>query len=305
MSFIVPEALDGERIDRAVALLTGRSRSEVAVLVAEGAVMVDGQVAHTRAHRLHAGAVVLVDLAELPERGVQAPVADPDVELVVVHQDDDVIVIDKPPGLVVHPGAGQGSGTLAAGVLARFPEVAVVGDPLRPGIVHRLDKDTSGLLVVARSPRAYDSLVAQLARHTVTRVYLALVWGHPEPPTGVIDAPIGRDRGDPTRMAVRTDGREARTHFEVLDTFADPAPVALVECRLETGRTHQIRVHLAAIGHPVVGDDRYGGARARLVAPRVFLHARQLAFSHPGLGHEVTYESPLPVDLAEVVAPLR
>ncbi len=299
-TFEVPEALDGERVDRAVALLIGRSRAEVAELVSTGAVTLDGEVVVTRAQRVRVGSVLAV---EAPEPAMQPPrpVADPAVAVVVVHADADVLVVDKAPGVVVHPGAGSMDATLVSGLLARYPELAEVGDPTRPGIVHRLDKDTSGLLVVARTPVAYESLVAQLGARRVTRRYDALVWGWPDPPAGVVDAPIGRDRQEPTRMAVRTDGRPARTHFEVVTTFRRPAEVALLSCRLETGRTHQIRVHLSAIEHPVVGDERYRGNRQRLAVPRLFLHAGSLGFEHPVSGQPVHVESPIPDDLREVI----
>jgi 23S rRNA pseudouridine1911/1915/1917 synthase len=215
-----------------------------------------------------------------------------------------VIVVDKPQALVVHPGAGNARGTMAAGLLARYPELAGVGEPDRPGIVHRLDKGTSGLLVVARTPAAYDSLVGQLSSRTVERRYLALVWGVPEPATGLVDAPIGRSKRDPTRMAVSSSGREARTRYEVLQPFTQPIEAALIECRLETGRTHQIRVHLAAIEHPIVGDPRYRGKRASFATPRTFLHAHALAFDHPATGERVSFSSPLPEDLTEVLARL-
>ena len=296
----VPASLAGERVDRAVALLTGWSRSEVQGLVADGAVLVDGaRVAKSR--RLEEGEVVTL-LAEPVAPGLPEP--DPGIDVVVRHEDDDVIVVAKPAGLVVHPGAGHPSGTLVNGLLARYPELRDVGDPHRPGIVHRLDRDTSGLLAVARTPDAYDGLVAALAEHAVTRDYLALVWGHPDAPRGVIDAPIGRSVRRPTRMAVREGGRSARTAYEVRDTFADP-PLALVECSLETGRTHQIRVHLQAIGHPVVGDAVYGGSRERFAIARPFLHATTLAFAHPIDGHAVRVVEPLPSDLDAVLARLR
>src|SRR5439155_23772111 len=176
-------------------------------------------------------------------------------------------VVDKPPDLVVHPGAGNAAGTMVAGLLARFPELAGVGEADRPGVVHRLDKGTSGLLVVARTPAAYESLVGQLSSRSVERRYRTLVWGWPEPTTGLVDAPIGRSRRDPTRMAVAAGGREARTGYETERRYHEPVEAALLECRLETGRTHQIRVHLAAIGHPVVGDARYRGARSSFRSP--------------------------------------
>ena len=221
----------------------------------------------------------------------------------MVHADADVIVVDKPAGLVVHPGAGNEGGTLVNGLLHAFPELAAVGDPARPGIVHRLDRGTSGLLVVARTPAAYDALVGQLSRREVERRYAALVWGVPESGAGLVDAPVGRSPRDPTRMAVVAGGRDARTRYEVRTAFERPAS-ALLTCRLETGRTHQIRVHLAAIGHPVVGDATYGGARAALALDRPFLHAEQLAFDHPTTGARLSFASALPADLEAVLATL-
>ena len=215
------------------------------------------------------------------------------------------VVIDKPAGLVVHPGAGNNEGTLVNGLLARFPDIAEVGEAHRPGIVHRLDIGTSGMLVVARTEHAYHELVHALSQRDVGRVYRTLVWGCPSNPHGVIDAPIGRDHRDPMKMAVVVDGKTARTRYEVLDSYRAPAHVTELECRLETGRTHQIRVHLAAIGHPVVGDAAYGGVRSGVVSPRPFLHAARLEFEHPVTGEELAFESPMPADLLAVLADLE
>jgi 23S rRNA pseudouridine1911/1915/1917 synthase len=227
------------------------------------------------------------------------------VRFAVVHEDADVIVVDKPAALVVHPGAGNRDATLVHGLLSRYPELEGVGDdPIRPGIVHRLDAGSSGLLVVARTARAHAGLVEQFAAHRATRRYVALVWGHPEAPHGVIDAPIGRDRRDPLRMAVVADGRPSRTEYEVRERFVAPAELALLECRLETGRTHQIRVHLASIDHPLVGDTTYGARRPVLGLERPFLHAAELAFDHPGTGERVTFHSDLPADLIALLATL-
>ena len=294
----VPAALAGERLDRGLALLTGWSRAEVARLIDEGAVLVGGRPV-AKSHRLEAGA--LVELLSEPAPG-RPPGPEP-VPLDVRFADDDVIVLSKPPGLVVHPGAGHASGTLVNGLLERFPDLADVGDPSRPGIVHRLDRDTSGLMVVARSQAAYDALVAALARHALERRYLALVWGHLESPRGVIDAPIGRSPTRRTRMAVRDEGRAARTGYEVQREYETPA-VSLIECRLETGRTHQVRVHLSAIEHPVVGDAAYRGDRPALQPGRPFLHAHRLELEHPVTGERLTFDDPLPPDLATVLGSL-
>ncbi|MFN8035919.1 MAG: RluA family pseudouridine synthase [Acidimicrobiia bacterium] len=296
--FAVPPALDGERVDRALATLTGLSRADVQSLVAEGDVLVDGEpVAKSR--KLRTGEVVEV-LGEPADAEVPRP--EP-VDVVVVDADDDVIVVDKPAGLVVHPGAGHPSGTLVNGLLARYPEIAGIGDAVRPGIVHRLDRDTSGLIVVARSARGYGALTAMLAAREIDRHYMALVWGVPDAPRGVIDAPIGRSAARRTRMAVREGGRDARTNYSVRARFAEPV-VSLLDCRLETGRTHQIRVHLSAIGHPVVGDATYGGSRQSLPLGRPFLHAAALRFVHPFTGERREFQSPLPPELAAVLQQL-
>jgi 23S rRNA pseudouridine1911/1915/1917 synthase len=291
---VVPETLAGERVDRALALLTGWSRSEVRVLMERDAVTVDGDVV-ARSARLEAGSTLAWSGAPEP---ALAPEADPEVPVVVVLEDDDIVVVDKPAGLVVHPGAGHRHGTLVNGLLARY-DLTGVGEVARPGIVHRLDRETSGLLVVARTPAAYEGLVEALAAHDVERRYDAVVLGRPESTHGTIDAPIGRSVRNPTRMSVRTGGREARTHYEVVTRFEDAARLSVA---LETGRTHQIRVHLAAIGHPVLGDVVYGRADDRLDRP--FLHAAELAFAHPVTGDSLHLASPLPPDLRTALAAL-
>ncbi len=295
----IPAALAGERLDRVVALVTGASRADAAALVATGGATLDGERVSGK-HRVRAGQLLAVDPELLPPAPL--PAADPAVPVPVAHVDDAVIVVDKPAGLVVHPGAGAPDGTLVNGLLARFPELAAVGDPARPGIVHRLDKGTSGLMVVARTRSAYEHLLDALARHDVTREYVALVRGVPAAASGLIDAPLGRSPRDPLRRAVVTGGRPARTRYEVLEQFGSHA---LLRCALETGRTHQIRVHLAAIGHPVVGDPTYGGAHDAFGLDRPFLHAARLSFEHPVDGRRVTFESPLPGDLAGVLEHLR
>ena len=294
----IPPALAGERLDRIVALVTDASRSDAAALVAAGGVQVDGEIVASGKIRLQLGQVIDVDESKLPLPDLPAP--DPTVEFRVVYDDDDVIVVDKPAGLVVHPGAGNADGTLVNGLLARYPELAAIGEPRRPGIVHRLDIGTSGLMVVARSVRAHHSLVYALSQRDVTRVYRTMVWGHLANPVGVIDAPIGRDHRDAMRMAVVVDGKSARTRYHVLNSYRTPAEASAVVCRLESGRTHQIRVHLAAIGHPVIGDGTYGGVRHAVSAPRPFLHAAELMFVHPGSGESLSFISPLPDDLVAV-----
>ena len=297
----VGSALDGLRLDRAVAIVADVSRSVAARLVAAGGVRLDGSVVTSGARRVAAGESlsVAIDRREDPP-----PAADEDVAFETVHEDPDLVVVDKPAGLVVHPGAGHDRGTLVNGLLARYPDIAGVGDPYRPGIVHRLDRGTSGLMVVARTDRAYELLVEQMRSHRPERVYCALVRGHPRADAGVIEAPVGRSSRNPQRMTVTDRGRPARTGYTVERRYHEPEPVALMACRLETGRTHQIRVHLRAIGHPVVGDPTYGAGRAddAFGLSRPFLHARSLSFTHPVSGQAVQAESPLPGDLAAVLA---
>ena len=302
LSVSVPSSLDGVRVDRAVALLADISRSAVDHLVASGRVRVDGMTVHARSRPLREGELLAVELGE--EEPVPAPEADPTVVFNVVHDDADIVVVDKPAGLVVHPGAGHRTGTLVNGMLSRYPDLASLteelgSDPDRPGIVHRLDRGTSGLLVVARSAEAYRSLVAQLGDRTVSRHYRALVLGEVNGESGVVDAPIGRSVTSPTRMSVSRKGKEARTRYRVEQRFTEPAPATLVEATLETGRTHQIRVHLSAIGHPVVGDGVYARGRSLpgATVTRPFLHAYRLAFDHPRSGARMTWTSELPADL--------
>lgn len=299
----LPEALAGERLDRVVAMLCDLPRRHAADLIDAGEVSVDGAVERRRSTRLAEGQRVTL-LIPAPDQ--TPPVeADPDVVVPIVHVDDDVIVVDKPAGMVVHPGAGNPTGTMVHGLLALHPELRTIGELHRPGIVHRLDRDTSGLLVVARTPAAFEALTEALRVRQVTRRYHTLVWDHVEQQHGLIDAPIARSPREPTRMAVVVGGREARTEYEVRRRFERPVPATELTCRLETGRTHQIRVHLQALGHPVVGDSRYGGARRSLPIGRQFLHAEHLAFDHPTTGERVAFDSPLPTDLVDVLARLE
>ena len=304
MRDVVPSALAGERIDRVVAMLTELPRAEVAALVEAGAVRIGGRPVARGSRKVREGEVVEVDVPERP--AAVALAADPTVDVTVVHEDDDVLVVDKQAGIVVHPGAGHDTGTMVQGLLSRYPELADLppkgaGEADRPGIVHRLDAGTSGLLVVARSAAAYHHLVGQLSEREVQRHYRALVLGTVEANAGEVDAPIGRSERDPTQMAVATAGREARTRYEVRERYREPMPTTELACKLETGRTHQIRVHLAAIGHPVVGDARYGGDRPAVPMTRPFLHAERLAFVHPSSGEVLTFTSALPRDLDDVL----
>ena len=302
---IVSVADAGQRLDRWLAArLPELSRARLQTLIEGGRVTVGGR-ARKAAYRVRAGERVE---AEIPPAEAQElrPEALP---LEVVYEDDAVLVVNKPAGMVVHPGAGHAGGTLAAAVLAHAPETARVGGQRRPGIVHRLDKGTSGLLVVAKTRPAYDSLVAQLAARTVARRYLVVVHGLPTPSDGVIDAPIGRHPRDRVRMAVRPpgQGRRAVTRYRVLERF--PAvPAAYLEARLETGRTHQIRVHLAARGHPVLGDDTYRPRslpRPDLDPEGLALHAAELGFVHPLTGQPVAFAVAPPPRMARLLARLR
>jgi 23S rRNA pseudouridine1911/1915/1917 synthase len=295
----VPPLLAGVRVDRAVAMLADVSRAVATVLIATGGVRVDGAVVTAGRAALRQGAILTIDLPELGGAGVEAEAG---VEFVVVHADADVAVVDKPAGLVVHPGAGHREGTLVGGLLSRFPDLSALVEagvcaPDRPGIVHRLDKGTSGLLAVARTEAAYEALVAQLADRTMQRRYLALVEGSVADDRGEIDAPIGRSTRTPTKMAIAAGGRAARTGFTVLERRYLPRPTTLLELSLQSGRTHQIRVHMAAIGHPVVGDARYGTSERALGSGRFFLHAHRLGFTHPTSGEHVEFSAGLPADL--------
>jgi len=297
----VPDALVGQRIDRIVALLADVARSRAANLIAEGKVTIDGIAVDKPSQNVSAGSSLTIDVDRVAAR--LAP--EPSIEVPTVYVDRDVIVVDKPAGLVVHPGSGVGHGTMVHGLLARFPELVAVGPADRPGIVHRLDRGTSGLLMVARNERARSALSDQLERRTVERRYCALVLGHLDAEAGVIDAPLGRSPRSATRRAIVADGRPARTHYEVIDRFGGTGsgatpPLTLLSCRLETGRTHQIRAHLSAIGHSVAGDDAYDGAiDGDLVAglARPFLHAEVLGFDHPTTGDRLRFTSELPADL--------
>ncbi len=294
MSTLRFPAPEGERLDRALAARDEvGSRSLAERLIAAGAVLVDGEP-RAKSHRLEGGEEVVV---ELP--AAAGPLAAEDMELNVVWEDEHLLVVDKPAGVVVQPGTGHQSGTLVHGLLAHD---AAGGDEDRPGIVHRLDRDTSGLLVVARSEDAHSRLQDLIRRRAVERRYLALVKGTPRSRTGRIEAPIGRDRADKTRHSLDTaTPRDAVTHFEVLELLG---PRALVVLRLETGRTHQIRVHLEAIELLICGDPVYGSA-GDLELERQFLHAAGLAFDHPFTGERVDVESPLPDDLAAALERAR
>jgi 23S rRNA pseudouridine1911/1915/1917 synthase len=317
---VAPEQA-GQRLDRALAaLMPDVSRSRLQELIGKGAVGLAGTTIKDPNHRVKGGenyTIVIPATVAATPRGQ-------DIPLSVVYEDKELIVIDKPAGLVVHPAAGNPDGTLVNALIAHCGDALIgIGGEARPGIVHRLDKDTSGLLVAAKTERAMTSLAKQFANHTIERAYHAVVWGSPRAGTGMIEGQIGRSPFDRKRMAVlRSGGKLARTRYRVMETFGPAArPVAaLVECRLETGRTHQIRVHLTHLGHPLIGDPQYGRARQAPRAktleeetaftlatefPRQALHAFVLGFQHPSLHKTLRFESPWPADFAALVAALR
>jgi 23S rRNA pseudouridine1911/1915/1917 synthase len=304
LDLLVPATLDEIRLDRVLALLTGLSRSETNLIIASGAVTLDDKVIVKSSTPVREGQRMVAVLPAPESAEVQA---DAQVEVDVVLDDDDFAVVNKAPGQVVHPGAGHRDGTLVAGLLALYPQMRELSreglcDPMRPGIVHRLDKGTSGVLVVAKSALGFSNLSVQLAERLTERTYYGMVEGHVTEERGVVDAPIGRSARTPTIMAVRSDGRTARTSYEVIARIEKPHAMTLMRLQLDTGRTHQIRVHLATIGHPVVNDARYGHRRERRLAEdRFFLHSTTLAFAHPRTDEWITTTVPLPADLRALV----
>jgi 23S rRNA pseudouridine1911/1915/1917 synthase len=298
-TIILRVAISGERLDKYLAdAVSDLSRAQVQSLIAAGRVAVNDASAKASL-RLTMGdeVVVRVPPAESTEVHPEA------IPLNVVYEDDDLLVIDKPAGMVVHPAHGHRSGTLVNALLARYPQLAEVGGAERAGVVHRLDKDTSGLILVAKNEATQKELQRQFKHRAVEKVYLALLEGRLEPTQGIIDAPIGRDKRQRKQMAVMRSGRKASTAYQVIERFDDGH--TLVEARPQTGRTHQIRVHFAFIGHPVVGDRVYGYRRQRLRLRRQFLHAQTISFRLPSGGEVVEFHSPLPDDLRRVLADLR
>ncbi|HEX6294933.1 MAG TPA: RluA family pseudouridine synthase [Burkholderiales bacterium] len=295
VSATVPAALGGMRLDQALAQLFPQySRNRLQVWLKAGHITVDGELAAPR-RLVDGGERVLVEPPPAPEAAPKAQ----RMPLKIAYEDAEIIVVDKPAGLVVHPGAGVPDRTLMNGLLAHAPQLGAVP---RAGIVHRLDKNTSGLLVVAKTVEAQANLAQQLAERSVRRLYLALVQGDP-PASGAIDAPVGRDSRARTRMAVTHRGKPARTRYRVLERYGR---AALVECRLETGRTHQIRVHFQHIRHPLVGDTVYRrGTRHGISFPRQALHAAELSLKHPKTGAVMTWRAPVPRDMKRLIDELR
>jgi 23S rRNA pseudouridine1911/1915/1917 synthase len=304
--WVVPATKARLRLDRFLALeLAGHSRSQIQAWIRNGDVLLNGGRSKT-GQLLHPGDEVV---ACEPSRAPDLPEPEP-IPLEVLYEDDDLAVIDKPAGLVCHAGAGRRSGTLVNAILHRWGRVGA-GDPMRPGIVHRLDKQTSGVMVVARTEAAARSLSRQFKDREVRKEYLALVYGRVAPPEGTVDAPLGRDPVDRMKISVRArKRREAVTRYKLLESFG---PCSLLSVHPETGRTHQIRVHLASLGHPVVGDPVYGGGRrlSKELQPlvpglgRFFLHAHRLRFRHPQTGAELEFSAPLPAELVRFLEEIR
>lgn len=287
--FVVPQELHDERSDRIVAVLLETSRAAARGVVDAGDVEADGTVVHAKT-RLAAGTELLVVPPPPPPPIEPAP-----IEFGVAYEDEELLVIDKPAGLVVHPGAGHRNDTLASGLMYRYADLAELGEKYRWGLVHRLDRDTTGLLLVARNPSAQAFLQDALRARRIARMYWSVVLGTFDNATGTIEAPIGRDPNTPTRMRVTAQGRRAVTHYRRLAAWPG---ATFLEVRLDTGRTHQIRVHLAAIDHPVAGDRSYGRPGSAEADPgRVWLHARELVFPHPDGTGDVTVRAPVPSDL--------
>jgi 23S rRNA pseudouridine1911/1915/1917 synthase len=299
--FLITEGESGERLDQFVAGAVGLSRSQAQRLIEGGMVTVDGLV-KSKNHKLRRGERVVAQYRG-PESARPGPQKIP---LNIVFEDEDIVVVSKPAGMVVHPAAGHHDGTLVNALLNSVEGLSEIGDETRPGIIHRLDRDTSGLMVVARSNRAHIGLQGSVRKRELKRLYLALVHGVPDTRLGTIDAPVGRDQKNRKKMAVTgKTGKRAITNFKVMEAF-DQA--ALLEVELITGRTHQIRVHLSYIGHPVVGDPEYGiigTLEKELGISRQFLHAYRLSFPHPTRGEMLDFTDPLPPDLEEALARLR
>ena len=283
-----------ERVDRTIAFFSGLSRSKVAELIANREILRNGIPIKKGSELAQIG-----DVIEMPNpMSLKREEVEPDksIEFEVIFEDDSLIVINKPSGLIVHPGSGVKEGTLVNGLAARFPDLQMLDDSIRLGLVHRLDKGTSGLLLVARTQEALTGLKSQMQEREIRRQYLAISTGHIKSDKGIVDAPLGRDPKNPLKRAVLQDGKHAKTHYQVEQRLSEPFKVSILTCQLETGRTHQIRVHLAAIGFPVVGDELYGGRKSFNLNNRLALHAEKISFRHPKKNHNMEFEAPFPED---------
>ncbi|PIC81455.1 RluA family pseudouridine synthase [Sporosarcina sp. P18a] len=297
IEFEITEELAGNRIDKALATLQPDwSRTQIQQWVKEEHVKVNDSAVKPN-YKVKTADKLTVEQPEIEEYDVEAE----NLQLEIVYEDQDVLVVNKPVGMVVHPSAGHVSGTLVNGLMYQVTDLSGINGIMRPGIVHRIDKDTSGLLMVAKNDKAHVSLVNQLVAKSVNRVYTALVHGHIPHDHGTIDAPIGRDKRDRQRMAVVDDGKNAVTHFKVLERFG---AYTLVECRLETGRTHQIRVHMRYIGYPLVGDPKYGQRKTIDFGGQV-LHAGTVGFNHPATDEYMEFTAPLPENFQQLLNELR
>ena len=294
---------EGERVDRVIAFFSGLSRSKVSDLISKRLILRNGIPIKKGSEIVHLNDEI--SMPNLVGEAVEEIASDESIDFEVIFEDDSVIVVSKPSGLIVHPGSGIANGTLVNGLAAQFPDLREIGDPTRLGLVHRLDKGTSGLLIVARTPEALDNLKFQMQERHIHRQYFAIVAGHLESNKGVVDAPLGRDPKNPLKRAVINSGKYARTHYEIDQKYESPFKVSMLNCRLETGRTHQIRVHLAAIGHPVLGDELYGGRTSFNSENRLALHAQMLTFLHPITSNLMHFESPLPAELTSMKAAFR
>ena len=312
----IPAELDRSRLDKAITALLKEqsdilSRARLQALIEAGHVTLKGKACDNSNHKVKTDEIYTVDI---PAATPALPEAQ-EMPLSIIYEDDDLIVIDKPAGLVVHPAPGNRDHTLVNALLAHCgASLSGIGGVARPGIVHRLDKDTSGLLVVAKNDAAHQALTKQFADRSLSRTYQAIVWGAPAPASGDIAGSIGRHIGDRKKMAVTAKGKAALTHYTTLKTFGQPPIASLIECKLSTGRTHQIRVHLAAIKHPVLGDKTYGGRPARAGHksftaladfPRQALHAVALKLIHPRTGKAVSFTSPVPTDMKDLLKALK
>ncbi|MBB4915831.1 RluA family pseudouridine synthase [Streptosporangium saharense] len=297
-SLPVPDGLEGERLDAALSRLFGFSRTRAAELIVDGDVLVDGSPA-AKSDRVHAGAWLDVTLP--PPPSAPTPVAEPVPGMTIVHEDDDIVVVNKPIGVAAHPTTGWTGPTVIGGLLGTGHRVATSGAAERQGIVHRLDANTTGAMVVAKSEHAYSRLKRAFKERTVEKRYHALVQGHPDPLRGTVDAPIDRHPSGDGRFAVVAGGKDSVTHYDTIEAFR---AASLLDIKLETGRTHQIRVHMSALRHPCVGDMMYGAdptLAARLGVSRQWLHAVSLAFEHPVTGEWMTFTTDYPDDLAHAL----
>lgn len=296
-TYTISEAQKGERIDKALAMLEADwSRSQIQIWLKDGGVLVNGETVKTN-YKVRPDDVIHVTVPDAEPLDIEAE----DLNLEIVYEDADVLVVNKPRGMVVHPAPGHTSGTLVNGLMHQVKDLSGINGIMRPGIVHRIDKDTSGLLMVAKNDKAHVSLVDQLVKKTVTRKYIALVHGHIPHDKGTIDAPIGRDARDRQSMTVVDSGKHAVTHFRVLERFGN---FTLIECRLETGRTHQIRVHMKYIGYPLAGDPKYGPKKT-IEFDGQALHAAVIGFIHPRTEEYLEFEAPLPQVFTDLIEEMK